>query len=60
MPFLTRVRALALVVCPFVLAIATLAQTPPPAMENLLTNANAGPAPALPASETIRARAWTR
>ncbi|MGB9105429.1 MAG: VWA domain-containing protein [Terriglobales bacterium] len=56
MPFLTRVRALALVVCPFVLAITTLAQAPPPAMENLLTNANAGPAPALPASETIRTR----
>jgi VWFA-related protein len=56
MPFLTRVRALALIVCPLVLAIATLGQAPPPAMEVLLTNASAGPAPALPAIETIRAR----
>ena len=56
MPFLTRVRVLALVVCPLVLAITTLAQAPPPATENLLPNANAGTAPALPASETIRTR----
>ena len=56
MPFLTRVRALALVVCPLVLAITTLAQAPPSAMEILLTNADAGTAPALPASETIRTR----
>lgn len=56
MPFLTRVRVMAPVVCPFVLAIMTLAQAPPPAMENLLPNANAGTAPDLPAAETIRAR----
>lgn len=56
MPFLTRLRVLALVVCPLMLAITTRAQAPPPAMENLLPNANAGTAPALPASETIRAR----
>jgi VWFA-related protein len=56
MPVLTGVRLLALVVCPFVLAITTLAQAPSPAKENLLLNANAGTAPALPASETIRTR----
>jgi Ca-activated chloride channel family protein len=56
MPLLTRVRVLALVVCPLVLAIVTLAQAPPPAMENLLSNANAGTAPPLPSSETIRTR----
>ena len=56
MPFLTRVRALVLVVCPLALAITTLAQAPPSAMEILLTNADAGTAPALPASETIRTR----
>jgi VWFA-related protein len=56
MPFLTKVCIRALVVCPFVLAITTLAQVPPPATENLLRNANAGTAPSLPASETIRTR----
>ena len=55
MPFLTRVRVLVLVVCPFVLAIATLAQAPPPTEEILLPNANAGSAPALPESGTISA-----
>ncbi|HEX9118903.1 MAG TPA: VWA domain-containing protein [Terriglobales bacterium] len=56
MSFLARVRVFALVVCPLVLAIMTLAQAPPPVMETLLSNANAGTVPALPASETIRAR----
>ena len=56
MPFLIRVRLLALVVCPFVLAITTLAQAPPRAKENLLPNGNAGTAPDLPESETVRAR----
>ena len=56
MPFLTRVRALALVACPLVFNVTTLAQTPSAAMENLLSNVSAGTATALPASETIRTR----
>lgn len=56
MSFLTRVRVFALLVCPFVVAITTLAQAPPPTTENLLPNANTETVPALPASETIRAR----
>jgi VWFA-related protein len=55
MPLLTRVRVLALFVCPFLLAIAAVAQAPPPAMEGLLSSANAGNAP-VPVSETISAR----
>lgn len=56
MPVLTRVRVFALVVCVFAIAIATLAQSPPFATENLLPNGNAGTATALPESETVRAR----
>ena len=56
MPFLTRVRVFVSVVCPLVLAITALAQAPPPAMADLLPNANAVTAPDLPASETIRKR----
>jgi Ca-activated chloride channel family protein len=56
MPFLTRVRTLALVFCPFLLAIMAFPQAPSPAMESLLPNASAAPASALTEVETIRAR----